>query len=71
MGFIFFVIEQSVHIHQYCWREGVNIRLLYTKFKGDTPNGRYCTTKSQKFIDVFMVGSTNSPPTPTIHPSVK
>ena len=65
MGFLFFVIEQSVHIHQCCWREGVNIRLL-TKFKGDTPKGwqRYFTTKSQNFIDVYMVGSTNHPPSP-------
>ena len=52
MGFLIFVTEQSVYIHQYCWREGVNIRLL-TKFKGDTPKGwqRYCTTKPQNFID--------------------
>ena len=65
MGFLIFVIEQSVHIHQYCWREGVNIRLL-TKFKGDTLKGcqTYCTTKSQNFIDVCMVGSANSPPPP-------
>ena len=65
MGFLFFVIEQSVHIHQCCWREGVTIRLL-TKFKGDMPKGwqRYFTTKSQNFIDVYMMGSTNSPPPP-------
>ena len=67
MGFLIFVTEQSVYTHQYCWREGVNIRLL-TKFKGDTPKGwqRYCTTKPQNFIDVCMVGSANShsPPTP-------
>ena len=72
MGFLIFVTEQSVYIHQYCWREGVNIRLL-TKFKGDTPKGwqRYCTTKLQNFIDVCMVGSANPPPPPTIHTSVK
>ena len=69
MGFLIFVTEQSVYIHQYCWREGVNIRLL-TKFKGDTPKGwqRYCTTKPQNFIDVCMVGSANSHlPTPPPH----
>lgn len=62
MGFLIFVTEQSVYIHQYCWREGVNTRLL-TKFKGDTPKGwqRYCTTKPQNFIDVCMVGSTLLP----------
>ena len=62
MGFLIFVIEQSVHIHQYCWREGVNIKLL-TKFKGDTPKGcqTYCTTWSQNFI---WWGARTPPPPP-------
>ena len=66
MGFLIFVIEQSVHIHQYCWKEGVTIRLL-TKFKGDTPKGcqTYCTTRAKNFI--WWGARTPPPPPPLPH----
>ena len=50
MGFLIFVIGQSVHIHQCCWKEGVTIRLL-TKFKGDTPKGW------QRYFTIFQLSN--------------
>ena len=65
MGFLIFVTEQSVYIHQYCWREGVNIRLL-TKFKSEIWHH-----KVTKIYRRLYGGERKLPPPPTIHTSVK